>query len=245
MSALLLFTSAESGSVGGRGGLMRVLVVEDEERLANGLRRGLEAEGFGVDIAPDGGGGPWDPRGNSYDVILLDIMLPVLNGDKVCQQLREDGNWTPVLMLTAKDGDWDQIEGLDTGADDYVLKPFSFDVVLARMRSLIRRGATERPVKLTCGDLVLDPAGKTVMRGDTRIDLTAREFALLEFLMRHPGVVMSKRQIMANVWDFEFEADSNIVEVYVARVRRKIDRPFGTEDLQTHRGSGYAMRSAG
>ena len=223
---------------------MRVLVVEDEERLANGLRRGLEAEGFAVDIAPDGGEGLWYARENSYDVILLDIMLPVLNGYKVCQQLREDGNWTPVLMLTAKDGDWDQIEGLDTGADDYVLKPFSFDVVLARMRSLIRRGATERPVKLTCGDLVLDPAGKTVMRGDTRIDLTAREFALLEFLMRHPGVVMSKRQIMANVWDFEFEADSNIVEVYVARVRRKIDRPFDTENLETHRGSGYAMRSA-
>lgn len=224
---------------------MRVLVVEDEARLADGLRRGLEGEGFAVDIAPDGGEGLWYARENTYDVILLDIMLPVLNGYKVCQQLREEGNWTPVLMLTAKDGDWDQIEGLDTGADDYVLKPFSFDVVLARMRSLIRRGVSERPVKLSCGDLVMDPAGKTVMRGTDRIDLTAREFSLLEFLMRHPGVVMSKRQIMANVWDFEFEADSNIVEVYVARVRRKIDRPFGTENLETHRGSGYAMRSAG
>jgi two-component system OmpR family response regulator len=223
---------------------MRVLVVEDEARLADGLRRGLEGEGFAVDIAPDGGEGLWYARENSYDVILLDIMLPVLNGYQVCQQLREDGNWTPVLMLTAKDGDWDQIEGLDTGADDYVMKPFSFDVVLARMRSLIRRGATERPVKLSCGDLVLDPAAKTVVRGETRLDLTAREFALLEFLMRHPGVVMSKRQIMANVWDFEFEADSNIVEVYVARVRRKIDRPFGTEQLETHRGSGYAMTPA-
>ncbi len=223
---------------------MRVLVVEDEARLADGLRRGLEGEGFAVDIAPDGAEGLWYARENSYDVILLDIMLPVLNGYQVCQQLREDGNWTPVLMLTAKDGDWDQIEGLDTGADDYVMKPFSFDVVLARMRSLIRRGATERPVKLSCGDLVLDPAAKTVVRGETRLDLTAREFALLEFLMRHPGVVMSKRQIMANVWDFEFEADSNIVEVYVARVRRKIDRPFGTEQLETHRGSGYAMTPA-
>src|SRR6195952_2013622 len=144
MSALLLFTSAESGSVGGRGGLMRVLVVEDEERLANGLRRGLEAEGFAVDIAPDGGEGLWYARENSYDVILLDIMLPVLNGYKVCEELRSEGNWTPIIMITAKDGEWDQIEGLDTGADDYITKPFSFDVLLARVRSLLRRGASER-----------------------------------------------------------------------------------------------------
>ncbi len=223
---------------------MRVLVVEDEERLARGLMKGLEGEGFAVDVAGDGGEALWYARENTYDVILLDIMLPVLNGYKVCQQLRDEENWTPVLMLTAKDGDWDQIEGLDTGADDYVMKPFSFDVVLARIRSLIRRGTTERPVKLICGDLVLDPATRTVVRGDQKLDLTAREFALLQFLMRHPGVVKTKKQIMSNVWDFEFEADSNIVEVYVARVRRKIDKPFGTEDLQTHRGSGYAMRSA-
>jgi DNA-binding response OmpR family regulator len=224
---------------------MRVLVVEDEERLALGLRKGLEGEGFAVDVAPDGGEALWYARENAYDVILLDIMLPVLNGYKVCEQLREEGNWTPVLMLTAKDGEWDQIEGLDTGADDYVLKPFSFDVVLARIRSLVRRGAAERPVKLACGDLVLDPAGKTVVRGEVPIELTAREFSLLEFLMRHLGEVMTKRQIMANVWDFDFEGDSNIVEVYVARVRRKVDKPFGTENIETHRGNGYGIRSAG
>ena len=221
---------------------MRVLVVEDEPRLAGGLRKGLEAEGFAVDVAPDGGEALWYADEFAYDVILLDIMLPVLNGYKVCQQLREKGNWTPILMLTAKDGDWDQIEGLDTGADDYVMKPFSFDVVLARMRSLIRRGASERPVKLTMGDLVLDPARRSVTRADVEVDLTAREFALLEFLMRQRGSLVTKQQIMANVWDFDFEGDSNVVEVYVGRLRRKLDKPFGREDIETLRGSGYRMR---
>ena len=216
---------------------MRVLVVEDEPRLARGLRTGLEAEGLAVDVAGDGGEGLWYAQENSYDIILLDIMLPV------CQQLRDEGDWTPILMLTAKDGDWDQIEGLDSGADDYVLKPFSFDVLLARLRSLVRRGATERPVSLTVGDLVLDPARRTVTRAETAIDLTAREFSLLQFLMRHPGDLVTKQQIMQNVWDFDFDGDSNVVEVYIGRLRRKVDKPFGREDIETLRGSGYRLRA--
>jgi len=170
-------------------------------------------------------------------------MLPVMNGYQVCQQLRDEGDWTPILMLTAKDGDWDQIEGLDSGADDYVLKPFSFDVLLARLRSLIRRGATERPVSLTVGDLVLDPARRTVTRAETAIDLTAREFSLLQFLMRHPGDLVTKQQIMQNVWDFDFDGDSNVVEVYIGRLRRKVDKPFAREDIETLRGSGYRLRA--
>jgi DNA-binding response OmpR family regulator len=219
------------------------LVVEDEPRLARGLRTGLEAEGLAVDVAGDGGEGLWYAQENSYDIILLDIMLPVMNGYKVCQQLRDEGDWTPILMLTAKDGDWDQIEGLDSGADDYVLKPFSFDVLLARLRSLVRRGATERPVRLTVGDLVLDPARRAVTRAGTEVDLTAREFSLLQFLMRHPGDLVTKHQIMENVWDFDFEGDSNVVEVYIGRLRRKVDKPFGREDIETLRGSGYRLRA--
>jgi DNA-binding response OmpR family regulator len=223
---------------------MRVLVVEDEPRLAASLRTGLEAEGFAVDTAPDGGEALWFARENSYDVILLDIMLPVLNGYKVCEQLRAEKNWTPIIMLTAKDGEWDPVEALDTGADDYVTKPFSFDVLLARVRSLLRRGASERPVKISVGDLVLDPATKDVTRGGVRASLTARELALLEFLMRRAGDVVSKQQILGNVWDYDFEGDPNIVEVYIARLRRKLDKPFGREDIETLRGTGYRLRSS-
>ncbi len=221
---------------------MRVLVVEDEPTLARGLQTGLEAEGYAVDVASDGLDGLWFARENEYDVILLDIMLPGLNGYKVCQTLREEKDWTPILMLTAKDGEWDQIEAFDTGADDYVMKPFSFGVVLARMRSLVRRGVSERPVNLVIGDLELDPARKHVTRAGQSVDLTAREFALLEYLMRQRGNVVTKQQIMANVWNFDFEGDSNIVEVYVGRLRRKIDKPFGREDIETLRGTGYRMR---
>jgi len=221
---------------------MKVLVVEDEPTLARGLQTGLEAEGYAVDVANDGLDGLWFARENEYDVILLDIMLPGLNGYKVCQTLREEKDWTPILMLTAKDGDWDQIEAFDTGADDYVMKPFSFGVVLARMRSLVRRGVSERPVNLEIGDLELDPARKHVTRAGQVVDLTAREFALLEYLMRQRGNVVTKQQIMANVWNFDFEGDSNIVEVYVGRLRRKIDKPFGREDIETLRGTGYRMR---
>ena len=221
---------------------MKVLVVEDEPTLARGLQTGLEAEGYAVDVANDGLDGLWFARENEYDVILLDIMLPGLNGYKVCQTLREEKDWTPILMLTAKDGEWDQIEAFDTGADDYVMKPFSFGVVLARMRSLVRRGVSERPVNLEIGDLELDPARKHVTRAGQVVDLTAREFALLEYLMRQRGNVVTKQQIMANVWNFDFEGDSNIVEVYVGRLRRKIDKPFGREDIETLRGTGYRMR---
>ena len=222
---------------------MRILVVEDERTLAGSLRTGLEAEGFAVDVAHDGGEGLWFAREHAYDVILLDIMLPVLNGYKVCETLRSEGVWTPIIMLTAKDGDWDQVEALDTGADDYVTKPFSFHVLLARIRSVLRRGVAERPTNLTVGDLVLDPAAQVVRRGDTEIGLTAREFALLQFLMRRAGTVVTKTEIMENVWDHAYEGDLNIIEVYVARLRRKIDRAFGRADSETVRGSGYRIRA--
>ena len=224
---------------------MRVLVVEDEPRLAGALRDGLQREGFAVDVAPDGGEALWYARENAYDMILLDIMLPVLNGYKVCEQLRQEGNWTPIIMLTAKDGEWDQVEALDTGADDYITKPFSFQVLLARIRSLLRRGVSERPVKIAVGDLVLDPASKDVTRGGEKVRLSARELSLLEFLMRNAGVVVNKQQILANVWDYDFEGDPNIVEVYIARLRRKVDKPFDRTDIETLRGTGYRLSAQG
>jgi DNA-binding response OmpR family regulator len=220
---------------------MRILVVEDEERLAVSLRTGLEGEGFAVDTAYDGHEGLWYAREHAYDAILLDIMLPGLNGYKVCEALRAEGNWTPILMLTAKDGDWDQVEALDTGADDYVTKPFSFHVLLARLRSLLRRGGPERPAMLAVGDLVLDPATRRVTRAGTGLSLTSRELSLLEFLMRRKGEVLTKTDILDHVWDYAFEGDPNIVEVYVGRLRRKIDRPFGRADIETLRGSGYRL----
>jgi len=224
---------------------MRILVVEDERRLASSLRAGLEAEGFAVDTAYDGPEGLWYAREHAYDAILLDIMLPGLNGYKVCETLRAEEIWTPILMLTAKDGDWDQIEALDTGADDYVTKPFSFQVLLARVRSLLRRGASERPARLTVGDLVLDPATRVVTRAGAELRLTSREFSLLEYLMRRHGDVVTKADILGHVWDYAFEGDPNIVEVYVGRLRRKVDRPFGRADIETLRGSGYRLRDAG
>ena len=221
---------------------MRVLVVEDEVRLAASLKTGLEDEGFAVDVARDGGEALWFAGETSYDVILLDIMLPVLNGYEVCRRLREQENWTPILMLTAMDADLDQIEGLDTGADDYVTKPFSFEIVLARIRSLVRRGAAERPAVIVVGDLRYNPAAKTVTRAGTTIDLTTRELGLMAFLMRRAGDVVTKSEILENVWDFAFEGDPNIVEVYVGRLRRKVDKPFGRTDIETLRGSGYRLR---
>jgi DNA-binding response OmpR family regulator len=223
---------------------MRILVVEDEKRLAANLRTGLEAEGFAVDVAHDGGEGLWYARENPYDAILLDIMLPVMNGYKVCETLRAEENWTPILMLTAKDGDWDQVEALDTGADDYVTKPFSFVVLLARLRSLLRRGVTERPTVLVSGDLTLDPATKSVARDGAEISLTSREFSLLEFMMRRDGAVVTKADILENVWDYAYEGDPNIVEVYIGRLRRKVDKPFDCDDIQTLRGSGYRLGGA-
>ncbi|HKA70004.1 MAG TPA: response regulator transcription factor [Actinomycetes bacterium] len=224
---------------------MRVLVVEDETRLAAGLRRGLAAEGFAVDVARDGVDGLWLARENPYDVIVLDIMLPGLNGYKICQTLRTEGVWTPILMLTAKDGEWDQVEALDTGADDYLIKPFSFAVLVARLRSLLRRGAPERPAVLAAGDLRLDPATKQVWRGSDQLDLTAREFALLEFLLRRGGEVVSKREILAHVWSDDFEGDPNIVEVYIRHLRNKLDRPYGRSAIETVRGLGYRLAADG
>jgi two-component system, OmpR family, response regulator len=221
---------------------MRVLVVEDEPRLGASLRTGLQAEGYAVDLAVDGREGLWFAGENQYDVMLLDIMLPRVNGYDVCRTLRTMGDWTPVLMLTAKDGEWDQVDALDLGADDYVTKPFSFDVLLARIRSLVRRGARERPTTMRVGDLELDPAAKLVTRGDQVVSLTARELSLLEYLMRQRGQVVSKQQILDNIWAFDFEGESNIVEVYVARLRRKVDKPFGREDIETVRGLGYRIR---
>ncbi|WP_404434169.1 response regulator transcription factor [Microbacterium lacus] len=220
---------------------MRLLVVDDEPRLAEGLKRGLEAEGFAVDVAHTGTDGLWLAREQQYAAILLDIMLPGMNGYVVCRTLRDEENWTPVLMLTAKDGEWDQVEGLDTGADDYLTKPFSFAVLLARLRALIRRGAAARPAKLTVGDLTLDPAARLVHRGDSPIDLTSREFAVLEFLMRRANDVVSKAEIIEGVWDFAFEGDPNIVEVYIGHLRSKVDRPFGRESIRTVRGAGYRI----
>ncbi len=227
---------------------MRVLVVEDEQRLAAGLRNGLEAEGFAVDVALDGNDGLWLAREHPYDAIVLDIMLPGINGYKICQTLRQEGVWTPILMLTAKGGEWDEVEALDTGADDYLTKPFSYAVLLARLRALLRRGAQERPTVLEAGDLRVDPAAKRAWRGDVEVDLTPRELALLEFLVRRRGEVVSKREILEHVWDYDFEGDPNIVEVvevYVRRLRNKLDRPFGRVSIQTMRWAGYRLAANG
>jgi DNA-binding response OmpR family regulator len=220
---------------------VRVLVVEDEGRLAAALRGGLEAEGFAVDVAGDGPEGLWLARENPYDVLVLDIMLPGLSGYDVCATLRGERNWTPILMLTAKDGEWDEVDGLDTGADDYLTKPFSYAVLLARLRALIRRGVQPRPVVLRAGELRLDPATRRVWRDGTgseaEIVLTAREHALLEFLMRRAGEVVSKLEIIEHVWDVNFEGDPNIVEVYVLRLRTKL----GPATVETVRGAGYRL----
>jgi two-component system OmpR family response regulator len=224
---------------------VRVLVVDDERRLAEGLRLGLEAEGFAVDTADNGIDGLWFARENSYDAIVLDIMMPGMSGYRVCQTLREEEDWTPVIMLTAKDGDWDQIEALDTGADDYLTKPFSFAVLVARIRALVRRGVRDRPTVLEAGDLRLDPAPGATRRGDAEIELTSREFAVFEYLMRRRGEVVTKRDVLGNVWDDDFEGDPNIVEVYVRHLRNKVDRPFDRSAIETVRGSGYRLDGHG
>jgi DNA-binding response OmpR family regulator len=224
---------------------MRVLVVEDEKRLAAGLKKGLEAEGFATDVALNGTDGLWMAREHQYDAIVLDIMLPGMNGYRICATLRDEGIWTPILMLTAKDGEYDEAEALDTGADDFVTKPFSFLVLLARLRALIRRGAGERPVVLQAGDLRFDPGARRVWRGDVEVQLTAREMALLEFLLRRAGQVASKIDVLDHVWDYGFDGDPNIVEVYVRRLRNKLDRPFGRSTIETVRGAGYRLASDG
>jgi two-component system, OmpR family, response regulator len=222
---------------------MRVLVVEDESGLAEGLRRGLQAEGFAVDTVGDGNDALWRAREFQYDAMVLDIMLPGLNGFQVCSTLRAEGIWTPILMLSAKDGEHDQAEALDGGADAYLTKPFSFLVLVANLRALIRRGPRERPSKLRAGDLTVDPATHTADRGGTVIELTQREFSLLEALVALKDQAVSKKDLMERVWDAEFEGDPNIVEVYISRLRDKVDRPFEVESIETVRGYGYRLRS--
>jgi two-component system, OmpR family, response regulator len=220
---------------------MRVLVVEDEIKMAGLLKRALEEEGYAVDVAGRGEDALWFGRENPYDAIVLDVMLPDLDGFEVSRRLREAGRWSPVLMLTARDAVADRVAGLDAGADDYLTKPFSFAELLARLRALVRRGAAERPPVLRVGDLSLDPARRTVMRDGTSIDLTAREFALLEYLMRHAGEVLTRSQLIEHVWDFAYDGDSNVVDVYIRYLRNKVDRPFGRDSIRTVRGAGYRL----
>ena len=221
---------------------MRILVVEDETKMAALLKRGLEEEGYAVDIAATGTDGLWAGTENPYDAIVLDVMLPELDGFAVCRELRSRGRWAPVLMLTARDDVRDRVEGLDAGADDYLVKPFSFSELLARVRALMRRGAGERPAVLAVGDLELDPATRRVHRGAVEVVLTPKEFALLELFLRHPGEVLSRTRILEHVWDFAFGSDSNVVDVYVRYLREKVDRPFGRDSIETVRGAGYRLR---
>jgi DNA-binding response OmpR family regulator len=222
-------------------GDVRILVVEDEPRLGRALQRGLSAEGYLVDLAIDGMAGLDAARNEAYDAVILDIMLPQLSGYRVVRALREENNWVPVLMLSAKDGEYDEADGLDCGADDYLTKPFSFVVLLARLRALMRRGAPERPTVLSVGTLRLDPASRRVMRDGQEVVLTAREYALLEYMMRRQDQVVTKIELLDRVWDASADTDPNVVEVYVGYLRRKIDQPFGRRSLQTVRGAGYRL----
>lgn len=220
---------------------MRILVVDDEERLAMSIKRGLEADGFAVDVVHDGTDGLWRAREGQYAAIVLDIMLPGMNGYEVCRTLREEGNWTPILMLTAKDGEYDEAEGFEFGADDYLRKPFSHVVLTARLRALARRATSVPSMALRVGGLTLDPGTRRCERGGTAIDLTPREFSVLETLMRrHPDVV-PKAELIDDVWGIDFDGDPNIVEVYIGYLRRKIDKPFETETVRTVRGVGYQV----
>jgi two-component system OmpR family response regulator len=221
---------------------MRILVVEDELKMASLLRRGLVEEGHAVDIARTGDDALALGPAAEYDAIVLDLMLPGLDGIEVCRRLRERGVWAPVLMLTARDAVEDRVAGLDAGADDYLLKPFSFAELLARLRALVRRGAPERPALLEVGDLSLDPAARQAWRDGTELHLSAKEFALLETFMRRPGLVLSRIQLLEHAWDYGFESRSNVVDVYVRYLRDKIDRPFGRQSLETVRGVGYRLR---
>jgi DNA-binding response OmpR family regulator len=221
------------------------LVVEDEVELADGIRRGLEAEGYAVDVAHDGVDGLWRATEHEYGAIVLDLMLPGRNGLEVCAELRAAGRWTPVLVLTARDGELDEARSLDIGADDFLAKPFSPVVLAARIRALLRRGAGARPTELRAGDLRLDPGSRRVWRGDDELSLTSRETSLLEFLLRRKGQAVSKLDVLDNVWDDLFEGDPNIVEVYVRRLRNKVDRPYGRETITTVRGTGYRVDDPG
>jgi two-component system OmpR family response regulator len=224
---------------------VRVLVVEDEARMAGLLKRALREEGHAVDIASDGPEGLWLATENAYEAIVLDVMLPGLDGIQLCRRLRESGNWVPVLLLTARDSVGDRVRGLDAGADDYLVKPFSLLELAARLRALARRGDRPRPAVLAEGDLRLDPAAKRAWRAGTEVQLTPKEFALLEFFLQHPGRVLTRSQIIEAVWDFAYDGGSNVVDQYVKYLRRKVDVPFGRHDIETVRGMGYRLRPAG
>jgi two-component system, OmpR family, response regulator len=222
---------------------VRVLIVEDEPRMASLVSRGLTGEGLAADVAATGEDALWMAQAADYDAIVLDVMLPGLDGFATCRRLRDAGVWAPVLMLTARDSVEDRVTGLDTGADDYLVKPFAFAELLARLRALIRRGDAERPTVLDVGDLHLDPATRRVRRGSTEVSLSAKEFALLETFMRRPGEVLSRLYLLEHAWDFAYENRSNIVDVYILRLRSKIDAPFGLSSLETVRGVGYRLRA--
>jgi two-component system, OmpR family, response regulator len=224
---------------------MRALVVEDELKMAALIRRGLVEEGYAADVARTGEEALWMARATPYDAIVLDLMLPGRSGLEVCKALRESGVWSPILILTARDGVEDKVSGLDSGADDYLSKPFSFAELLARLRALTRRGPTERPAVLEVGSLRLDPATKEAWRGDKEIELSAKEFSLLETFMRRPGDVLTRLDLLEHAWDYGYENKSNVVDVYVRYLREKIDRPFGLESIETVRGSGYRLRHDG
>jgi two-component system OmpR family response regulator len=224
---------------------MRALVVEDEVKMAALIRRGLVEEGYAADVARTGEEALWMARATPYDAIVLDVMLPGRNGLEICRSLRESGVWSPILMLTARDGVEDKVSGLDSGADDYLSKPFSFAELLARLRALTRRGPSERPVVLEVGTLRLDPAARRAWRGEAEVDLSAKEFALLETFMRNPGDVLTRLDLLEHAWDYGYENRSNVVDVYVRYLRAKIDRPFAVDSIETVRGVGYRLRRDG
>jgi two-component system, OmpR family, response regulator len=224
------------------GSPMRVLIVEDEVKMAALIRRGIREEGMAADVAVRGEDALWMAGSTDYDAIVLDVMLPGIDGFETCRRLRTDGVWSPILMLTARDSVEDRVSGLDGGADDYLTKPFSFGELLARLRALARRGPVERPVLLEVGDLKLDPATRQVWRGDTEISLSAKEFSVLEVFMRRPGEVLSRFQLLEHGWDYDYENRSNVVDVYVRYLREKVDRPFDRDSIETVRGAGYRLR---
>lgn len=224
---------------------MRILVIEDELKMARLIQRGLRDEGLAADVASSGEDALWMAAATDYDVIVLDVMLPGINGFETCRRLRQDAVWAPVVMLTARDAIEDRIAGLDGGADDYLAKPFSFSELLARLRALSRRGPVQQPTILTAGNLRLDPAGRRVWRRDTEITLSTKEFALLEAFMRRPGEALTRFYLLEQAWDYDYENRSNVIDVYVRYLRTKIDRPFGTRTIETVRGTGYRLRPDG
>jgi two-component system, OmpR family, response regulator len=224
---------------------MRVLIVEDDMRMAAALRRGMQAEGMVADVATRGEDAIWMVAASEFDAVVLDVMLPGIDGFETCRRLREDGVWAPIIMLTAKDSVEDRVMGLDQGADDYLIKPFSLAELLARLRALARRGPVERPSVITVGDLRLDPATQQAWRGEEEIPLTAKEFSLMETFMRRPGEILSRLQLLEHAWDYDYENRSNVIEVYVRYLREKVDRPFGVKSLETVRGAGYRLRKDG